>query len=137
MSAVFDHTVEARLIAEPPAARTLTAALRYDSEDPLAIRLLFSAEASLDGAEVTWAFSRDLLHAGLLATAGEGDVLVSPHGEGRTVIELLSEQGVAVLEFATSDLRRFLRCSYDAVPAGREHEHLDLETGLEALLREV
>lgn len=137
MTAVFDHAVQARLVAEPPAARTLTVALRYDSADPLAVRLVFAADVSLDGEEVCWAFARDLLSAGMTAPAGEGDVLICPQGDGRTVIELLSEQGIAVLDFLSVDLRRFLLCSYDAVPSGHEAEHLDLEKGLAALLREV
>lgn len=137
MSAVFDQTVEALLIAEPPAARSFHAALRYDEADPLAVRLVFPADASLDGTEVPWSFARELLDAGLREPAGEGDVHVWPRSGARTVIELLSHEGVAVVEFDSADLRRFLLRSYDAVPAGREHSELDLDSGLAALLRGV
>ncbi|HWM36842.1 MAG TPA: SsgA family sporulation/cell division regulator [Streptomyces sp.] len=137
MSAVFEHTVEARLIAEPPAARYFRAALRYDESDPLAVRLVFPADASLDGSEVAWAFARELLDAGLQEPAGEGDVHVWPRDGARTVIEMLSEVGVAVVEFDSADLRRFLLRSYDVVPAGREHGELDVDNGLAVLLRGV
>ncbi|MGH3309810.1 MAG: SsgA family sporulation/cell division regulator [Streptomyces sp.] len=137
MSAEFEHTVQARLIAESPAAGTLTAALRYDGADPLAVRIVFPAAASLDGAEVAWVFARDLLQAGLRRPAGEGDVHVWPRGGAHVVIELVTQEGVAVVEFESADLRRFLVRSYDAVPAGREHRLLDLDSGLAALLRGV
>ncbi|HEV7626827.1 MAG TPA: SsgA family sporulation/cell division regulator, partial [Streptomyces sp.] len=129
MSAVFDHPTRARLIAEPPAARHFSASLRYDAADPLAVRLVFPADASLDGEEVAWAFARELLDAGLQEPTGEGDVHVWPRDGARTVIELLSQEGVAVVEFDSADLRTFLLRSYDAVPAGQEHGETDLENG--------
>ncbi|NLU75764.1 SsgA family sporulation/cell division regulator [Streptomyces sp. HNM0575] len=137
MSAVFDHTVQARLIAEPHTTRELSAALRYDDADPLAVRIVFPADASLDGAEVAWAFARELLDDGLHGPAGEGDVHVWPRDGSHTVIELLSEEGVAVVEFDSADLRRFLLRTYDVVAAGQEHGDADVETGLAALLRGV
>lgn len=137
MSAAFDHPVTARLIAEPPVTRELSAALRYDETDPLAVHIVFPADASLDGEEVAWAFARELLDAGLHRPAGEGDVHVWPRDGSRTVIELLSQQGVAVVEFDSADLRSFLLRSYDAVAAGQEHGETDVETALAALLRGV
>ena len=137
MSAVFDQTVHARLITEPHTTRSIDAALRYDETDPLAVHIVFPAEASLDGGEVAWAFARDLLDAGLHGPAGEGDVHVWPRDGSRTVIELLSQEGVAVVEFDSADLRCFLLRSYDAVAAGQEHGETDVELGLAALLRGV
>ncbi|SCK10101.1 SsgA family sporulation/cell division regulator [Streptomyces sp. WMMB 322] len=137
MSAVFDHAVQARLIADPHTSRDLRAALRYDTTDPLAVRIVFPADASLDGGEVAWAFGRELLDAGLHEPAGEGDVHVWPRSGTSTVIELLSHEGVAVVEFDSADLRCFLLRSYDVVAAGQEHGETDVETGLAALLRGV
>ncbi|MFI7242833.1 SsgA family sporulation/cell division regulator [Streptomyces qinglanensis] len=137
MSKVITRTVQAQLIVRPPAARPLTPALRYETDDPLAVRIVFPAEISLDGAEVAWAFSRDLLAEGLRGVAGEGDVQVRPDGPERTVVELHAGEGVAVLEFRTADLERFLRHSYELVPAGAERALLDLEEGFAALLRGV
>lgn len=137
MSAVIDHHVQARLIAEPPAARSVAATLRYDGDDPLAVSILFSAEASLDGSDVAWAFARDLLAEGLREPAGEGDVQIWPSEPGRTVLGLFCEEGVAVLEFRSAELRAFLTGSYELVPAGGERLRLHLDDGLAALLREV
>lgn len=135
MSAVFDHTVQARLIAGPHTTRELSPVLRYDDADPLAVRIVFPADVSLDGAEVAWTFARELLDAGLHGPAGEGDVHVWPRDGSRTVIELLSREGVAVVEFDSADLRCFLLSSYDVVAAGQEHGETDVERGLAALLR--
>ncbi|MDF4251165.1 SsgA family sporulation/cell division regulator [Streptomyces sp. WMMB303] len=137
MSKVITRTVQAQLIVRPPAARPLNPALRYETDDPLAVRIVFPAEISLDGAEVAWAFSRDLLAEGLRGAAGEGDVQVRPGGRERTVVELHAGEGVAVLDFRTCDLERFLRHSYELVPAGAERALLDLEEGFAALLRGV
>lgn len=132
MSAVIDHAVQARLFAEP--ARHLSAVLRFDAADPLAVRLCFPPEASLDGTEVTWTFGRELLDEGLGAPAGEGDVHVRPclSNLARTVVELHSPEGVAVLEFPSTELRRFLRRTGASAAA---HQDLpDLERELTALL---
>ncbi|MBO8199654.1 SsgA family sporulation/cell division regulator [Streptomyces smyrnaeus] len=137
MSKVITRIVQAQLITRPPATRPLTPALRYDTDDPLAVRIVFPSEISLDGEEVAWAFSRELLAEGLRGPAGEGDVHICPCGQERTVIELYAGEGVAVLEFRAADLGRFLQHSYDLVPAGAETALLDLEEGFAALLRGV
>jgi hypothetical protein len=137
VSKVIHHTVQAQLITRPPATRPLSPALRYDQDDPLAVHIVFPSDISLDGGEVVWAFSRDLLDAGLRGPAGEGDVHVWPCGVESTVIELHAGEGVAVLEFRSADLWSFLRCTYDLVGAGSEGSRLDLEEGLTALLRGV
>ncbi|MGW8374523.1 SsgA family sporulation/cell division regulator [Streptomyces sp. ODS28] len=137
MPTVIDHAVQARLIVQSPEARELTAALRYDAGDPFAVRIVFPSDASLDGTEVTWTFARELLDAGLRGPAGHGDVRIWPAGLGKSVVELHSSEGVAVLEFQGSDLREFLRCSYGEVPADQAVSQLDVDAGLEALLRGV
>ncbi|RCG17812.1 SsgA family sporulation/cell division regulator [Streptomyces diacarni] len=137
MSQVITRTVPAQLITRPPATRPLTPALRYDSGDPLAVHLVFPADISLDGEEVTWTFSRDLLAQGACGPAGEGDVHVCPFGQERTVIELHAGEGVALLEFSSADLSAFLQGSYEVVPAGCESAFLDLEEGFRSLLRGV
>ncbi|MFJ4714383.1 SsgA family sporulation/cell division regulator [Streptomyces sp. NPDC088785] len=100
--------------------RPLTVALRYASADPLAISMVFPAEVTLTGTEVTWAFARSLLDEGLHEPAGTGDVHVWPSGRSHTVVELSAPQGLAVVRFDTSPLRRFLRRTYGLVPSGEE-----------------
>lgn len=137
MSAVIEQNAQARLIARASAARPLSAVLRYDDEDPLAVHVLFPPEASLDGAEVEWVFSRELLDAGLDSPSGEGDVQLWPCGPAHTMLELHTAAGMALIELRSSDLRRFLRSCYAAVPRGQEHPAARLDSGLSDLLRGV
>ena len=136
-SGVVEHTVRALLIVEPSATRSLTAALRYDRSDPFAIRIVFPPHIALDGGEVCWTFSRELLEEGLSHPVGEGDVHVWPWRVHRTVVELHTPQGAAVVRFGSPELRRFLDSSYALVPRGEERRAVDLDGGLAELLREV
>ncbi|CAL9439543.1 SsgA family sporulation/cell division regulator [Streptomyces radiopugnans] len=134
MRAVVDHSVQARLITVPSVTREVTVGLRYDRHDPFAVSLVFPSDVSLDGQEVVWVFSRELLEDGLRAAVGLGDVHIRPSGPERTVIELRAPEGVAVIEFDTTGLLRFLHGTYGVVPDGSEHLELDLDRGLTSLL---
>ncbi|MCI0383980.1 SsgA family sporulation/cell division regulator [Streptomyces sp. CNQ085] len=134
MRAVVDHSVQARLITVPSVTREVTVGLRYDRHDPFAVSLVFPSDVSLDGQEVVWVFSRELLEDGLRAAVGLGDVHIRPSGPERTVIELRAPEGVAVIEFDTTGLLRFLRGTYGMVPGGSEYLELDLDRGLTSLL---
>ena len=134
MSAVIDHTVQARLVRRDADARVLSATLRYDPSDPLAVRFVFPADVSLDGEEVAWLFSRRLLDDGLDARSGEGDVRLRPYGPSRTVLELHAPTGMARVEFPTQGLRTFLELTYRSVPRDGETTAQDLERGLADLL---
>ncbi|GAA2385505.1 SsgA family sporulation/cell division regulator [Streptomyces glaucosporus] len=137
MPAVIDHTVQARLVTVPSATRDVTVALRYDRHDPFAVQIVFPPDVSLDGHEVAWVFSRELLEEGLRVSVGQGDVRVRPNGGTRTVVELRAPEGVAVIEFDTTALRGFLRGTYKLVRNGAEHLELDLDRALSALLKGV
>src|SRR5205085_2053874 len=116
----------------------LRVTLRYRADDPLAVRMLFPAEYSLDtetvGEEIIWVFARHLLATGLDAPAGPGDVHIRPTLGRRVMVELRAAEGVALLQFAAADLRRFLWHSYVAVPEGTEADHLDPDRALAELL---
>ncbi|MFD0262532.1 SsgA family sporulation/cell division regulator [Kitasatospora indigofera] len=138
-----EQTVQARLVLSTRRSALLRVTLRYRTDDPLAVRMLFPAEYSLDatgpdegpaGAEVTWVFARQLLAAGLDRPAGTGDVHVRPGPGPQTTVELRAAEGVAVLRFDTPGLRQFLRLSFRAVPEGEEHHHLDADRALAELL---
>ncbi|MFH8344537.1 SsgA family sporulation/cell division regulator [Streptomyces sp. NPDC018045] len=135
MQSVIDQAVQVRLIATAPGSRTVPAVLHYHPADPLAVRITFPPEISLDGAAVDWAFARELLAEGLRTPAGTGDVRVRPLGRERTVLEFHVEDGVAMVQVDAADLRRFLDRTYRAVPAGREL--LDVDRGLAELLGEA
>ncbi|MFE2035945.1 SsgA family sporulation/cell division regulator [Streptomyces scopuliridis] len=134
MSPIVEQPAIARLISDAPHPRTVSVTLRYDGADPLAIRIVFPPEVSLDDGEVVWAFARDLLESGLRLPSGEGDVQVWPCGRAQVVLEFHSPDGVAVVQFDTAPLRRFLDSSYAMVPAGQERHDVEVETELSKLL---
>ncbi|MFB7597691.1 SsgA family sporulation/cell division regulator [Streptomyces sp. NPDC056160] len=85
--------------------------LRHDTEDdPRSVRI------ALPGFR-EWTFPRSLLEQGLRAPAGTGEVRVWPCGRVQTVVEFHLARGVAVVQFETKSLLRFLRRTYTAVPA--------------------
>ncbi|KDN85183.1 SsgA family sporulation/cell division regulator [Kitasatospora cheerisanensis] len=160
--APVEQTVQARLILGTHRSALLRVTLRYRCTDPLAVRMAFPAEYALDaaepdpydpnaprdphdpfdpvdaagpaGPEIEWVFARQLLAAGLDLPAGEGDVRIRPAFGLRTMVELRSPEGVALLQFARNDLRRFLWRSHLAVPEGQELRHLDCDRALAQLL---
>ncbi|HEY9375397.1 SsgA family sporulation/cell division regulator [Streptomyces sp.] len=136
MSTVIEHAVEARLVASAPCMESVPATLRYDREDPYAVSMAFPPPATLEGVEVSWAFSRELLAEGVEGPAGLGDVRVRPFGYDRTVVEFHAPEGVAVVHVHTSEVRRFLERSQHLVPTGRECQYLDWDGDLGRLLGE-
>lgn len=133
MSTVIEQAVQARLVASAPRLETVPATLHYDRADPFAVRIDFPAPATLEGADVSWAFARDLLADGVDEPAGLGDVRVRPYGYDRTVLEFHAPEGVAMVHIRTGELRRFLHRAQTLVPTGSEHLHLDLDRDLTAL----
>ncbi|WP_371481277.1 SsgA family sporulation/cell division regulator [Kitasatospora sp. NBC_00315] len=156
MSSAVEQAVQAGLILSTHRSVLLRVTLRYRSDDPLAVRMLFPAEYSLDdpppladsadasdaadtaavpaSAAVEWVFARKLLSAGLDLPSGIGDVHVRPALGAHTMVELRATEGVALLRFRSAELRRFLRRSLLVVPEGQEHRHLDPDRALAELL---
>ncbi|NBM20727.1 SsgA family sporulation/cell division regulator [Streptomyces sp. GC420] len=132
-----EQSARARLITGAERQVTVRVTLRYDSTDPLAVRITFPAEVSLDGNPVTWAFARDLLEEGLRTPSGGGDVQIWPCGRAQTVLEFHAPEGVALVQFDTAALRRFLMRSYALVGHGTEQRVFDLERGLAGLLKDA
>lgn len=122
------------MVASAPQMETLPAVLSYDRTDPFAIRMAFPAPATLEGTEVSWEFSRELLAEGMDLPAGVGDVRIRPFGYDRTVLEFHAAEGIAMVHVRTADLRRFLRRTQQLVPVGGEHRFLDLDRSLTDLL---
>jgi hypothetical protein len=137
MSPVIEQAVQARLVSSTPRMETVPATLRYDRADPFAVRMAFPPPATLEGTEVTWEFSRELLATGMTEAVGVGDVRVRPFGYGRTVLEFHAPEGTAMVHLRTSELRRFLERARGMVPDGREHLYLDLDHDLTELLRDA
>ncbi|MFI5797717.1 SsgA family sporulation/cell division regulator [Streptomyces sp. NPDC051677] len=137
MDITLEQPVRARLITAEDQELPVPATLRYDSADPFAVHVDFPPEVSLAGEAVTWTFARALLEQGVSGPAGTGDVHIWPCGRARTVMEFHSPLGLALLQFDTGALRRFLLRSYAVVAAGREDVDAAVDQGLQALLGNV
>ena len=129
-----------RFVAPQQTTVPLTASFLYCGEDPYAVRIAFREVDQ----PVEWIFARDLLAAGIQAREGRGDVSVWPSAgsEGGAPgsvlnIELSSPFGQAQLQAQAAEIADFLRRTYQIVPAGRESEHLDVDAGLNDLLRQA
>ncbi|MEU9100873.1 SsgA family sporulation/cell division regulator [Streptomyces sp. NPDC048361] len=102
---VEDHA-RARVVTDAPLSNPVPVAMRYDPADTSgAVCFAFPG-----GNE--WIFPRSLLESGLRAPASRGDVSVWPCGRAQTVLEFHSPDGVAVVQFDSSPLVRFLRHTY-------------------------
>ncbi|MFJ1968269.1 SsgA family sporulation/cell division regulator [Streptomyces sp. NPDC087903] len=137
MSIVIEQPVEARLVAAAPRMPNIPAMLHYDRRDPYAVRMTFPAPATLEGVEVCWTFSRELLASGVHEPEGHGDVRVRPYGYDRTVMEFHAPEGIAVVHVMTGELRRFLEATSVLVPVGLEYLQLDLDHDLAELMRDA
>ncbi|MEU3721764.1 SsgA family sporulation/cell division regulator [Streptomyces sp. NPDC031705] len=108
----IEERVRARVITDDPLYRAIPVALRFTPAEPLAVRVVFPAELSPEDTDNEWVFPLALLEAGLLAPSGSGDVRIWPCGRVQAVVEFHSPEGVAVLQFDSAALRRFLRRTY-------------------------
>ncbi len=134
---MIEQPVEARLVAAAPRMLSIPATLCYDRRDPFAVRMAFPAPATLEGVDVCWTFSRELLAAGLEGPEGHGDVRVRPYGYDRTVLEFHAPEGTAVVHVRSGEIRRFLEATAGLVPVGLEHLQFDLDHDLAVLMRDA
>ncbi|MER7046131.1 MULTISPECIES: SsgA family sporulation/cell division regulator [Streptomyces] len=113
-AAVVEDHAWGRIVTDAPQYRPVRVALRYEpAEDPWAVH--FSFPGGTD-----WIFPRTVLETGLSAPARSGNVEVWPCGRVQAVVEYHSTDGVAVVQFDTSALNRFLRHTYAAAPTPAE-----------------
>src|SRR4030095_12005973 len=105
--AVFD------LIAPDAPVVSVHVALSYNSRDPFAVQASFRTG---NGTAVDWVFARDLLHDGLIAPAGTGEVRWQPMPDApnRVQLELSSPSGHAVFTTCAQTLGDFLHRTYEA-----------------------
>jgi hypothetical protein len=121
------------LIAPDAQAVPVNVELTYSSRDPYAVQASFRTGSTT---AVEWVFARDLLHEGLIAPAGTGDVKVQPLNAETVQLELSSPSGHAVFTTCAKTLGDFLNRTYLAVPAGQEYARLDFDMALFDLLND-
>ena len=128
--------LELRLVVPGGPSLPVMAGLRYESNDPWAVRVAFQTGGEGDGI-VEWMFARQLLTDGVAHACGEGDVRVWPslHDAVRVVnLAMASPSGSALFEIDRDALVEFLQQTYLAVPTGHESDSVDLDAELIALL---
>jgi Streptomyces sporulation and cell division protein, SsgA len=139
MSSTISAELELRLVVSQQTIVPMAASLSYSSEDPYAMRIAFN-----DGEDeaVEWTFARDLLSTGIESCEGMGDVRVWPSASswggvaGNVVnIELRAPSGRAHFEAPVEEISEFVRRTYEIVPAGKESDHVNVESELTELLR--
>jgi hypothetical protein len=134
--ATVNAEIELRLVVPGGPSLPVLANLRYESDDPWAVRVAFQTGGEGDGI-VEWMFARQLLTDGVAGAVGEGDVRVWPalHGTERVVnLAMASPSGSALFEIDRDALVEFLQQTYLAVPTGSESEVVDLDAELAILL---
>ncbi|MEU6976098.1 SsgA family sporulation/cell division regulator [Streptomyces sp. NPDC046371] len=96
------------MVTDAPLSRPVPVLLRYDAGfSPATVRFVFPGD-------IEWSFPRSLLETGLRGPARRGDIEVWPCGRVQTVVEFHGVDGVAVVQFDTTALMRFLRHTYAA-----------------------
>ncbi|MFE7114989.1 SsgA family sporulation/cell division regulator [Streptomyces sp. NPDC057654] len=129
----LELTIRMSLVAGPDVRVYVPARLYYKHTDPYAVQFSFDVTPDV----VQWTFARELLDQGLTASAGIGDVKITPIGphQNRLLsIELNSPDGCACLEGPAASVKEWLNKTFEAVPAGRESEFVDVDSFLDKLL---
>ncbi|MFE1521436.1 SsgA family sporulation/cell division regulator [[Kitasatospora] papulosa] len=110
----------------PNLARRLNCEISYNSEDPLAVTMVFNTASECP---VRWTFSRELLADGLNARVGEGDVALWPmhdHNGGLTSFCVrVGGARTALFEIAAEPVMSWLDKTYEMVPCGAEFNGVD------------
>lgn len=128
--------LELHLVVPGGPALPVLAGLRYQADDPWAVRVTFQTGGEDEGT-VEWMLARQLLTDGVRETVGEGDVQVWPSlSEGEPVVNLAmaSPSGSALFEVDRDALITFLQQTYLAVPTGCEEQVFDIDAELALLL---
>jgi len=140
-TATVSTELELRLVVPGGPPLPVRADLRYQADDPWAVRVAFHVGDTSGGgsaeAVVEWIFARELLVDGLVSPVGDGDVRVWPAYSGADFVmnlAMASPSGSAVFEIDRDPLVEFLRQTYLAVPTGTEAHVIDLDTELTLLL---
>ena len=131
--------LELRLVVPGGPSLPVLAGMRYQADDPWAVRVTFQTGTGDEDGTVEWMFARELLTDGVREAVGEGDIRVWPSmADGERVVNLAmaSPSGSALFEIDRDALVEFLQQTYLAVPTGSEEDAVDLDAELARLLAE-
>jgi len=113
-----------------------TVTLIYSRDDPYAV----TADIEVEDTDARWLFARELLdaglHAGWSAPAGTHHVFVWTDLRLRhpTYFLEIRRKGTYTFHLDHHDVMAFLRASYNIVPTGAEHLHIDIDGELDNVL---
>lgn len=107
---------------------TFSIEMDFNSSDPLAVRFTFSSDESGDG-RVEWEFGRELLAASLKASAGSGDIVITPSADTLSIL-LRSPFGSIIIEMDLADVTEFVADTNEIVPIGSESDAVTRELDL-------
>ncbi|MGW1625980.1 SsgA family sporulation/cell division regulator [Streptomyces sp. NPDC002172] len=112
----------------------IRARFRFDPDMPAVITVEFLAER---GPSLVWLFGRELLHRGITAMSGTGDVRMWPTLPGRQPASWLlleSDEVEALFEVPTAELAEWLDATYRITSAETELDGLNWDGFLRELL---
>ncbi|MEV2278524.1 SsgA family sporulation/cell division regulator [Nocardiopsis sp. NPDC049922] len=107
--------------------------LSYDPADPFTVRI------RIEG--VVWDIDRETVARGLTGPAGDGAIRVAPYAHvcrrpglsGGIAVDFLKPGEFGRLVLNRTDLCEFLSATYEAVRAGTESAHLDIDATIARL----
>ncbi|GAA2195969.1 MULTISPECIES: SsgA family sporulation/cell division regulator [Streptomyces] len=114
--------------------QAVQAEFRFDPDMPAVITVEFLAER---GPSLIWRIGRELLHRGLTAMSGSGDVRMWPTLPGErpsSWLLLESQEMEALFELPTAELTEWLDATYRIAPADTEMDGLDWDGFLLGLM---
>ena len=117
--------------------RTTMLRLAWSRRDPLAVRLLLTAEPDHPALpRGQWAVLRDFLRYGCDHATGDGLVRIRPSRDGREVLlELVEGNRAAKVHLPVEMVHRFLDATEEICPAGEERHDVAVDALIERLLR--
>ncbi|MDX3094931.1 SsgA family sporulation/cell division regulator [Streptomyces sp. ME01-24h] len=116
------------------ARQPTSAEFRFDPESPLIVTLKLTVE---QGVSVTWRISRELLHTGLHAVSGSGDVRVWPARSGDRDMAWLLLDGrdmSALFELPIPPVEHWLKEISRIMPPEADTDGLDWDAFLAEVL---
>ena len=116
--------------------RTTLLRLAWSRTDPLAVRLLLTAEPDHPALpRGSWAVLRDFLRYGCDHATGDGLVRIRPEREGHVVVELVEGRRSYRVRLPADLLRRFLDATEEVCPSGDERNDVMVDALIDRLLR--